>query len=109
SSDSGTLSRVVQSLLSWLSDKEAPVFVIATANDMSKLPSELTRAGRFDEIFFMSLPVESERADILKIHLRKRDYKINETINFNDDKSICEEEIIRLSAEMEGFTGAEIE
>jgi SpoVK/Ycf46/Vps4 family AAA+-type ATPase len=106
-SDSGTLSRVVQSLLTWLSEKEAPVFVIATANDITKLPPELTRAGRFDEIFFVSLPHQKEREEILRIHLRKRGYEVDSnTYNVHVFSPI---QIANLAAEMKGFTGAEIE
>lgn len=106
-SDSGTLSRVVQSLLTWLSDKEAPVFVIATANDVTKLPPELTRAGRFDEIFFVSLPHQKEREEILKIHLRKRGYKIVHEAQHPDEFTTYQ--IENLAIEMKDFTGAEIE
>ena len=106
-SDSGTLSRVVQSLLTWLSDKEAPVFVIATANDITKLPPELTRAGRFDEIFFVSLPHQKEREEILKIHLRKRGYKIVHEAHNPDEFTTYQ--IENLAIEMKDFTGAEIE
>ena len=105
-SDGGTLSRVVQSLLTWLSDKEAPVFVIATANDISKLPPELTRAGRFDEFFFVSIPSEEEREDILEIHLRKRGYNISEN---KDENTFDSKQIKRVAKLMENFTGAEIE
>ncbi|CDQ41911.1 AAA family ATPase [Virgibacillus salexigens] len=107
-SDSGTLSRVVQSLLTWLSDKVAPVFVVATANDITNLPPELTRAGRFDEIFFVSIPSPEERKDILSIHLKKRGYEISEqaelAINEFPDYTLAE-----IAEEMDGFTGAEIE
>ncbi len=65
-------SRVFGSFLTWLAEKQAPVFVVATANDVSALPPELLRRGRFDELFFVDLPTEEERAEILAIHLRKR-------------------------------------
>lgn len=103
-SDSGTLSRVVQSLLTWLSEKEAPVFVIATANDITKLPPELTRAGRFDEIFFVSLPHEKEREQILQIHMKKRGYDEGWLNTF-----FGEEDLKKLSDSMKDFSGAEIE
>ena len=64
--------RVFGSFLTWLAEKEAPVFVVATANDVASLPPELLRRGRFDELFFVDLPSESERAEILAIHLRAR-------------------------------------
>ncbi len=71
-SDGGTTSRVVGTLLSWMQDKTVPAFIIATANDVSQLPPELLRKGRFDEIFFCSLPEKQERESIFKIHLEKR-------------------------------------
>lgn len=108
-SDSGTLSRVVQSLLTWLSDKTAPVFVMATANDITKLPPELTRAGRFDEIFFVSLPAQEEREDILKIHLRKRGYTTHTDVDEDDLSKFSEDSITKLAELMQDFTGAEIE
>jgi hypothetical protein len=74
-SDSGadpTSSRVFGAFLTWLSEKQSPVFVVATANDVTGLPPELLRRGRFDEIFFVDLPTANERAEILAIHLQKR-------------------------------------
>lgn len=65
-------SRVFGSFLTWLAEKQSPVFVAATANDVTKLPPELLRRGRFDELFFVDLPSEQERVEILSIHLRKR-------------------------------------
>ncbi|HVP27573.1 MAG TPA: AAA family ATPase [Myxococcota bacterium] len=64
--------RVLGALLTWLQEKRAPVFVVATANDVSALPPELLRRGRFDELFFVDLPAAAERVEILAIHLRKR-------------------------------------
>ena len=95
--DSGTTARVFGTFLTWLSEKTSPVFVIATANDISQLPPELLRKGRFDDIFFVDLPNAEERREIFKIHLtrRKRDpagFKLDE-----------------LAAAAEGFSGAEIE
>lgn len=69
--DGGTTSRVFGNFLSWMQDKQAPVFVVATANDVSSLPPEMLRKGRFDELFFSDLPTEQERHDILRIHLNK--------------------------------------
>ena len=66
-------SRVFGSFLTWLSEKRSPVFVVATANDVHGLPPELLRRGRFDELFFVDLPTPAERAEILAIHLRKRE------------------------------------
>lgn len=97
SSDGGTASRVFGTLLTWLSEKTAPVFVIATANDISHLPAELLRKGRLDEIFFVDLPTESERLDILRIHFARRG---------RDPKDFDLDVLARLS---EGFSGAEIE
>jgi hypothetical protein len=70
--DGGTTARVFGTFLTWLSEKCAPVFVIATANDVSQLPPELLRKGRLDEIFYVDLPSSEERADIFRIHLSKR-------------------------------------
>ncbi|MGV7000264.1 AAA family ATPase [Priestia megaterium] len=106
-SDGGTTSRVIQSLLTWLSDKQAPVFVIATANDITKLPAELTRAGRFDDIFFVSLPAQAEREDIFKIHLSKRGYSVCE--ESQAENCFTQEEIALLAQRSPDFTGAEIE
>lgn len=112
-SDGGTTSRVVSSLLTWLSDKQKPVFMIATANDITKLPAELTRAGRFDEIFFMSVPSLAERIDILSIHLSKRGYTVLGDLDKNSidtDRSIVfRKDLESIAEEMDDFTGAEIE
>jgi len=70
--DGGTTARVFGTFLTWLSEKSAPVFVVATANDISQLPPELLRKGRFDEIFFIDLPGTEEREEIFRIHLGKR-------------------------------------
>ena len=70
--DGGTTARVFGTFLTWLSEKTAPVFVVATANDISQLPPELLRKGRLDEIFFVDLPAETERQDVFRIHLSKR-------------------------------------
>jgi len=71
-SDGGTTARVFGTFLTWLSEKTAPVFVVATANDISQLPPELLRKGRLDEIFFVDLPSLEERAEIFRIHLTRR-------------------------------------
>ncbi|MEJ2435950.1 MAG: AAA family ATPase, partial [Pseudolabrys sp.] len=71
-SDGGTSRRVLGTLLTWMAERSAPVFMVATANDISRLPPELIRKGRFDEIFFVDLPDASVRTEILRIHLRKR-------------------------------------
>jgi len=72
SSDGGTTARVFGTFLTWLSEKTAPVFVVATANDISELPPELLRKGRLDEIFFVDLPSQPERQEIFRIHLARR-------------------------------------
>lgn len=96
-SDGGTTARVFGTFLTWLSDKTAPVFVVATANDISQLPPELMRKGRLDEIFFVDLPSESEREEIFRIHLAKR----KREPNIFDLKS--------LAACSTEYSGAEIE
>ena len=96
-SDGGTSLRVFGTLLTWLAEKTSAVFVVATANNISHLPPELFRKGRLDEIFFVDLPGETERKDILKIHLQKRGRKPD---NFDLDL------LTQLSA---GFSGAELE
>ena len=70
--DGGTTARVFGTFLTWLSEKTAPVFVVATANDITQLPPELLRKGRLDEIFFVDLPSREERLEIFQIHLRRR-------------------------------------
>ena len=70
--DGGTTARVFGTFLTWLQEKTAPVFVVATANDIDALPPELLRKGRFDEIFFVDLPDAAERREIFGIHLRRR-------------------------------------
>jgi AAA+ superfamily predicted ATPase len=96
-SDGGTASRVFGTFLTWLSDKTAPVFVIATANDISSLPPELLRKGRLDEIFFVDLPTEAERRAVFAIHLEKRG-RVPDGFDLN-----------RLAKLSDGFSGAEIE
>lgn len=95
--DSGTSQRVFGTLLTWLQEKTAPVFVVATANDVSALPPELLRKGRFDEIWFVDLPTPEERAEILNIHLKRR---------HRDPEGF---DVTSLVKETEGFNGAELE
>jgi SpoVK/Ycf46/Vps4 family AAA+-type ATPase len=71
-SDGGTSSRIFGTFLTWMQEKTSPVFVMATANRVERLPGEFLRKGRFDEIFFVDLPNEEERQEIFKIHLQKR-------------------------------------
>ena len=106
SGDSGTSQRVFGTFLTWMQEKSAPVFVIATANNISSLPPELLRKGRFDEIFFVDLPTFSERRDIFRVHLEKRLPKGS----FVASGLQIDEELLNLLAEQtEGFVGAEIE
>jgi len=77
STDGGTSARVLGSLLSWMQEKTAPVFVVATANDVSQLPPALLRAGRWDSMFFVDLPQQTEREAIWTIQIRNR--KIDQT------------------------------
>ena len=96
-SDGGTTARVFGTFLTWLSEKTAPVFVVATANDISQLPPELLRKGRFDEIFFVDLPTADERREIFGIHLAKR------------GRDAGQFDLEALIAASESFSGAEIE
>lgn len=96
-SDAGTTSRVFGTFVTWLQEKTAPVFVVATANDISQLPPELLRKGRFDEIFFVDLPSEEERSEVFRIHLSKR--------KRDPDKY----DVNAFAVASGGFSGAEIE
>ncbi|MGI9308134.1 MAG: AAA family ATPase [Gammaproteobacteria bacterium] len=93
----GLSRRILGTFLTWLSEKEQTVFVVATANDISGLPPELVRKGRFDEIFFVDLPSATVRADILGIHIQRRDLELK---NFD---------LVSLVEASHGFSGAEIE
>jgi hypothetical protein len=95
--ESGTARRVLGSLLTWMAERRAQVFLVATANEVNELPPELIRKGRFDEIFFVDLPPPQSRAEILAIHLRKRGLA-PERMN-----------LAELVALTDGFSGAEIE
>jgi hypothetical protein len=97
SDDSGTSLRIFGTFLSWLQDKKEGVFVVATCNDIERLPPELLRKGRFDEIFFVDLPSEAGRAEILAVHLRRR------------GRDPAAFDVAALAAQMPGFSGAEIE
>jgi len=96
-SDGGTSSRIFGTFLTWMQEKTSPVFVMATANRVEKLPSEFLRKGRFDEIFFVDLPNSEERRDIFEIHLKKR------------RRDISRFDLEQLTKVCEGFSGAEIE
>jgi hypothetical protein len=95
--DSGVAARVFGNLLTWMEEKKKPVFVVATANDIAKLPPELLRKGRMDDIFFVDLPAPTERAEILMIHLARRGRDPNEF------------DLPALVRATDGFNGAEIE
>ncbi len=95
--DAGTSTRVFATILTWMQEKSKPVFVVATANDITSIPPELLRKGRFDEIFFLDLPTAEERKEIFAVHLRKRrripqDYDLD-----------------ALAEKSEGYVGSEIE
>jgi hypothetical protein len=97
STDGGTSARVFGSFLSWMQEKVKPVFVVATANDVSQLPPEMLRKGRFDELFFVDLPNDTEREAIWKIVVERRNRK---AIDYD---------LQLLAKSSEGLTGAEIE
>ena len=95
--DGGATRRVLGAFLTWLAEKTSRVFVMATANDIAALPPELIRKGRFDEIFFVDLPNQQTRAEILKIHAAKRGIALDAAT------------LSSLTIACEGFSGAEIE
>ena len=95
--DGGVTSRIFSTILTWMQEKTAPVFVVATANNINQLPPELLRKGRFDEIFFVDLPSQKEKENIFSIHLQKNRQNVS---SFALDI---------LAHNAEGFNGAEIE
>jgi SpoVK/Ycf46/Vps4 family AAA+-type ATPase len=95
--DGGTSLRVLGTFLSWMQEKTQPVFVIATANNIGRLPPELLRRGRLDEIFFLDLPTQDERQQIFEVHIRKRR---------RNPQSF---DIARLVSASHGYVGSEIE
>ena len=95
--DGGLSRRIFGRLLGWLQDRKRPVFVVATCNDVQSLPPELMRKGRFDEVFFVDLPSEAERAEILRVHLAQR------------GRTAADFDLAALVAASAGFSGAEIE
>lgn len=97
SGEDGTGRRIIGSLLTWMAERDSAVFVVATSNDIARLPPELVRKGRLDEIFFVDLPDAEVRREILRIHLGKRDL---DPARFDLD---------RLVLASEGFSGAGIE
>lgn len=96
-SDNGTSRRLLGTLLTWMAERNRPVFIVGTSNDISRLPPELVRKGRLDEIFFVDLPAESVRHDIFSIHLHKR------------QQALAAFDLARLARATENFSGAEIE
>jgi hypothetical protein len=95
--DGGVSQRVLGTLLTWMAERKAPVFMVATANAIDRLPPELVRKGRFDELFFVDLPAAVVRAEIFRIHLARREL------------DPAEFDLAQLAAASEGFSGAEIE
>jgi SpoVK/Ycf46/Vps4 family AAA+-type ATPase len=95
--DGGTGSRVIGTLLSWMNDKTSEVYIVATSNDVTALPPELLRKGRFDELFYVDLPSKGDRKNIFKIHLEKRKRKVKDF------------DMKKLVDATEDYTGAEIE
>lgn len=95
--DAGLSRRLFGAFLTWLQEKKQEVFVIATANDLSSLPPELLRKGRFDEIFFVDLPDDEERKAIWEIHLRLR------------TQDVTRFDLTKLASASDGFSGSEIE
>ena len=96
-SDGGTSSRIFGSFLTWMQEKTSPVFVMATANRVERLPGEFLRKGRFDELFFVDLPTAEERKEIFNIHLMKR------------RRDVARFDLEQLAKVSDGFSGAEIE
>jgi SpoVK/Ycf46/Vps4 family AAA+-type ATPase len=95
--DDGLSRRVMGTLLTWMSEHKKPVFIVATSNDVTRLPPEIVRKGRFDEIFFVDLPAKPFRREILAIHLRKRSL------------DPAEFDLDALSEATDGFSGSELE
>src|SRR5438552_4600386 len=95
--DAGVSSRLLASFLSWMQDRKAPVFVAATCNNVSALPPELIRKGRFDELFFVDLPNAAERKEIIAIHLRRK------------KRAPAEFDLQTVATAAKGFSGAEID
>lgn len=89
--------RMLGTFLTWLAEKKQRVFVVATANDVSALPPELLRKGRFDEVFFVDLPTQEQREEILTIHLQRRNL-LNDEVDITD-----------IASKTKGFSGAELE
>src|ERR1700678_257466 len=97
SADAGVSSRLLASFLSWMQDRKAPVFVAATCNNVTVLPPELIRKGRFDELFFVDLPNQAERKKIFSIQLAKR------------KRNPADFDLDRAGSDAKGYSGAEID
>jgi SpoVK/Ycf46/Vps4 family AAA+-type ATPase len=97
SSDDGVSQRVLGALLTWMSERKSAVFLVATANNIDRLPPEFLRKGRFDEVFFVDLPSEEARAEVFRIHFKRRDL------------DVADFELDALVVASVGFSGAEIE
>jgi len=95
--DGGVSRRVLGYLLTWMAERKAPVFLVATANQVHELPAELLRKGRFDEIFFVDLPDADTRVEILRVHLARRQLPVDDL------------QLPALAAASDGFSGAELE
>lgn len=95
--DSGTTRRVIGTMLTWMAEKTSPVFIVATANDLTVLPPELLRKGRWDEMFFIDLPTDEERTEIWNVQIKMKG---------RDPKKFLVEPLVKAT---EGWTGAEIE
>jgi SpoVK/Ycf46/Vps4 family AAA+-type ATPase len=95
--DAGLSQRLLATLLTWMQDRESGVFLAATSNNISALPPEMLRKGRFDEIFFVDLPVAEVRNALFALHLKKR------------ARDVTSFDLPKLAAATEGFSGAEIE
>lgn len=95
--DGGESRRILGTLLTWMAERKAKVFLVATSNDIERLPPELVRKGRLDEIFFVDLPNEESRAEIFRLHLVKR------------KQDPARFDLAALAADADGFSGAEIE
>lgn len=95
--DGGVSRRVLGYLLTWMAERKAPVFLVATANQVQELPAELLRKGRFDEIFFVDLPDADTRVEILRVHLARRQLPLDDL------------QLPALAAAANGFSGAELE
>jgi len=97
SADAGVSSRLLAAFLSWMQERKAPVFVAATCNNVSALPPELIRKGRFDELFFVDLPNQAERKQIFALELARR------------KRRPAEFDLDRVAAAARGYSGAEIQ